>query len=52
MQLVEQKMKIGFHFRLNKYRKLINFSIFWTQDRLLQIIINKNHLAIMLLKIL
>lgn len=40
MQLVEQKMKIGFQFRLNKYRKLIKFSILWTQ-----ININKRHLA-------
>lgn len=38
MQLIKQTLKINFYFRLDKYRKFVQFSIFCgTQNRFLQI---------------
>lgn len=51
MQLVENKLKHFFCFIFNKYRNLVELSIFGTQDGLLQIMIIKSIRRFMVLQI-
>lgn len=44
MQLVEQKFKLGSYFRLNKFRKLVQFSIFLGYTRWTVKIIKTNNI--------